>query len=132
MQYIAKLLEINPLVEEEAVLEINSQRLVVFIGYCPFEIIQERQYLVEISLTILNDFVISKIDSDEKGIEQIDDSFSYFIKGTLNVDTGLIDADILFEVDREFLYDYGYLHNQNVQIRVDRLTADFIECYDEP
>lgn len=126
MQYTAKLIELSPLIEEEAVLEINGQRLVAFINNCPFEIIQGGQYLVEMELAILDDFIISKIDSDEKGIEQIGDSFSYLIRGTLNIDTGTIDAGILFDVDREFLFDYGYLHNQNVQIRVDRLSVDFI------
>lgn len=126
MQYTAKLIELSPLIEEEAVLEINGQRLVVFINNCPFEIIQGGQYLVEMELAILDDFVISKIHSGEKAIEQIGDSFSYFIRGTLNIDNGNIDAGILFEVDSEFLFDYGYLHNQNVQIRVDRLSVDFI------
>lgn len=127
MQYTAKLIGLSPLIEEEAVLEINGQRLVAFINNCPFEIIQGGQYLVEMELAILDDFVISKIDSGEKGIEQIGDSFSHFIRGTLNIDTGNIDAGIIFEVDSEFLFDYGYLHNQNVQIRVDRLSVDFIE-----
>lgn len=126
MQYTVKLIELSPLIEEEAVLEINGQRLVAFINDCPFEIIQGGQYQVEMELAILDDFVISKIDSDEKGIEQIGDSFSYFIRGTLNINNGTIDAGILFEVDSEFLFDYGYLHNQNVQIRVDRLSVDFI------
>lgn len=126
MQYTAKIIELSPLIEEEAVLEINGQRLVAFINNCPFEINRGGQYLVEMELAILDDFVISKTDSDEKGIEQIGDSSSYFIIGTLNIDTGNIDAGILFEVDSEFLFDYGYLHNQNVQIRVDRLSVDFI------
>ncbi|MFS0592698.1 hypothetical protein AB1L05_14000 [Cytobacillus horneckiae] len=126
MQYTVKLIELSPLIEEKAELEINGQRVVAFINSCPFEINQRGQYLVEMELTIFDDLVISKIDSDEKGIEQIGDSFSYFIRGTLNIDTGNIDAGILFDVDSEFLFDYGYLHNQNVQIRVDRLSVDFI------
>ncbi|MEC1155451.1 hypothetical protein [Cytobacillus horneckiae] len=126
MQYTVKLIELSTLIEEKAELEINGQRVVAFINSCPFEINQRGQYLVEMELTIFDDLVISKIDSDEKGIEQIGDSFSYFIRGTLNIDTGNIDAGILFDVDSEFLFDYGYLHNQNVQIRVDRLSVDFI------
>lgn len=48
----------------------------------------------------------------------------------MNIDNSKIDAGgILFEVDREFLFDYGYLHNQYVQIQVDRLSVDFIGCY---
>ncbi|MGD6817985.1 hypothetical protein ACQCVE_13060 [Metabacillus sp. 113a] len=127
MEYTAKLIELSPLIEEEAVLEINGQRLVAFINHCPFEIIQGGQYQVEMELAILDDFVISKNGSDEKGIEQIGDSFSYSIRGTLNIDNGTIDAGILFKVDSELLFDYGYLHNQNVQILVDRLSVDFIE-----
>ncbi|MCD7034266.1 hypothetical protein LRR81_08470 [Metabacillus sp. GX 13764] len=126
MQYTAKLIELNPVIEEEAVLEINEQRLVTFINYCPFEIIQGGHYKVELELAILDDFVISKSNSEEKGIEQIGDSFSYFIKGTLNIDKGTIDAGILFEIDSEFLFDHGYLHEENVRIRVDRLSVDFI------
>jgi hypothetical protein len=126
MQYNAKLIEINPLIEEEAVLEIDGQRIVAFINNCPFEIIQGGQYLVEMELAILDDFIITKIHTSEKGIEQIGDSFSHFIRGTLDIDTGNIDAGIILEVDSEFLFDYGYLHNQNVQIRVDRLSVNFI------
>ncbi|WP_214824122.1 hypothetical protein [Exiguobacterium algae] len=126
MQYTAKIIEFSPLIEEEAVLEINGRRLVVFINHCPFKINQGGQYQVEINLAILDDFVISKNDSDTKGIEQIGDSFSYYIIGTLNIDNGTIDTGILFEIDGEFLFDYGYLHNQNVRIRVDRLSVNFI------
>ncbi|WP_042473880.1 hypothetical protein [Bacillus ndiopicus] len=128
MQCTAKLIELSPLIEEEAVLEINGQRLVAFINSCPFEIDKGEQYVIEIGLVILNDCVISKIGSYKKEIEQIEDGFSYFIRGTLNIDNCNIDAGgILFEIDKEFLFDYGYLHNQCVQIRVDRLSVNFIE-----
>jgi hypothetical protein len=126
MQYTAKLIELSPLIEEEALLEINGQRIVAFINNCPFEINKGEEYLIEIELATLDDFVISMTDSDEKGIEQIEDSFSHFIRGILNIDSGTIDAGILFEIDKEFLFDYGYLHNQYVQLRVDRLSVDFI------
>lgn len=130
MQFTAKLIGLSPIIEEEAVLEINGQRIVAFVNSCPFEINKGEQYLIEIELIILDNLLISKIDSDKKEIEQIEDSFSYFIRGILNIDNSKIDAGgILFEVDREFLFDYGYLHNQYVQIQVDRLSVDFIGCY---
>lgn len=126
MQYTSRLIELSQLIEEEAVLEINGQRIVAYINNCPFDIEIGEQYLIEIELAILDDFVISKTDSNEKGIKQIEDSFSHFIRGFLNIDSGTIDAGIIFEVDREFLFDYGYLNNQYVQIQVDRLSVDFI------
>ncbi|MFC5703913.1 hypothetical protein ACFPVX_21710 [Cohnella faecalis] len=128
MQYTTKLVELSPLIEEEAVLEIHGQRIVAFINNCPFEIDKGGQYLIEIELSILDDFIISQADSDGNGIKQIENGFSHFISGILNIDSGTIDVGtgILFEIDREFLFDYGYLHNQYVQIRVDRLSVDFI------
>ena len=126
MQYESRLIGLSSLIEEEAILDINGQKFVVFINNCPFEINLGGKYLIETELVILDDLTISKSDSEEKCIEQIEDSFAYSIRGILNVDSGTIDAGILFEVDRELLFDYGYLHNQYVQMRVDRLSVDFI------
>ncbi|TVX92502.1 hypothetical protein [Paenibacillus agilis] len=125
MEYHTKVIDISPIIEEEIILEINKERVVAFINYCPYEIRKGEQYTIELELTILDEFIIRHLDA-EKGVEQIEDGFAHLIRGMLDIDSATIDAGILFEIDREFLFDYGYLHNQNVQIRVDRITADFI------
>lgn len=114
------------LIEEEVTLEIDGMYFVGFANVCPFEISVGKQYLVDVELTILDEFIIEQLYTEQKEIEQIDDGFAYFIKGILDVDKGTIDVGIIFEVDREFLSDYGYLHNQFVQIKVDRISVEFI------
>ncbi|WP_036695897.1 hypothetical protein [Paenibacillus taiwanensis] len=117
----------SPIIEEEVRLEIDGIELVTFANVCPFELIVGDIYRIELDVTILDDFIIKKVDWEEYEIHQEDNSFAYTLQGKLDIDEGTLDAGgITFEIDSEFLMDYGYLHEQYVQIRVDRITVDFL------
>lgn len=126
IQYSAKIISISPLIEEEVTLEIHGLQIVAFVNVCPFELLVGELYQIDLDVTILDEFIIKLADLEERRIDQIDDSFAYTLQGKLDIDRELLDVGILFHIDSEFLMDCGYLHEQYVQIRVDRIRVDFL------
>jgi hypothetical protein len=126
LYYYAKVVELNPQIEEEVLLEIKEFRIFAFVNIYPFEINIGREYQIYLELTILDEISINKINYENKNIQQIDNTFSYCITGILDIDKATIDAGIILEIDRDFLFDYGYLHGHYVQLVVDRMTVEFI------
>lgn len=117
----------SPIIEEEVTLEIDGIDIVAFANVCPFELIVGEVYRIELDVTILDEFIIRQVDLEEYEIHQEENSFAYTLQGKLDIDEGTLDTGgITFEIDSEFLMDYGYLHGQYVQIRVDRITVDFL------
>lgn len=53
------------------------------------------------------------------------DSFSYSLYGILDVNNCILKSDIDFSIDKEELYDYGYLDGERVRIDVIRIDVDF-------
>ncbi|MBH5317210.1 hypothetical protein I6N90_05225 [Paenibacillus sp. GSMTC-2017] len=124
---MAKVVEMSPIIEEEVTLEIDGIEIVTFANLCPFELIVGEVYQIELDLTILDEFIIKKVDWEEYKIHQEGNGLSYTLQGKLDIDNRALDAGgITFEIDSEFLMDYGYLHEQYVQIRVNRITVDFL------
>jgi len=118
----------SPVIEEEVTLEINGIQLVTFANVVPFELIVGEAYEIELDVTILDDFIIKQVDLEEDLLQQESNSFAYILQGKLDIDEETLEVGgITFEIDSEFLMDYGYLHGKYVQIRVDRLTVDFLE-----
>ncbi len=127
IQYTAKVINMSPIIEEEVTLEINGIQIIAFANECPFELIVGEVYQIELDVTILDEFIIKQVNLEEYNIHQQNNSFAYTLQGKLDIDEGTLEVgSITFEIDSEFLMDYGYLHEQYVQIGVDRLTVDFL------
>ncbi|WP_019640492.1 hypothetical protein [Paenibacillus fonticola] len=117
----------SPVIEEEVTLEIDGIQIVAFANECLFGLIVGEVYQIELDVTILDEFIIKQVDLDEYKIHQENNSFAYSLQGKLDIDEGALEVGgITFEIDSEFLMEYGYLHEQYVQIRVDRFTVDFL------
>lgn len=74
---------------------------------------------------LYDDLEISEIDFNKTAMERMGDSFSYSLYGILDVDNSILKSAIDFAIDREELYDYGYLHGKMVRIDVGRIDIDF-------
>ncbi|HEY9060264.1 MAG TPA: hypothetical protein VIO64_07155 [Pseudobacteroides sp.] len=122
MIYTATLKKIDSTIEGEIVLEVNGIELTGFVSYFPHKIEENKQYQVSIGFAILDDVEIKEI-FDEKGFERINDSLSYYVKGLLKQD-GTLDAGII--INDENLFDYADLHGKYIQIKVDRLSVEFV------
>jgi hypothetical protein len=124
--YQAKVVGLDPQIEEAVLVEINGSRVLAFANIMPFEVYIGNEYKVHLELKILDEISINKVNYEEKNIKQIDNSFTHSICGILDIDKAIIDAGIELEIDKEFLFDYGYLHEQYVQLLVDRVAIEFI------
>jgi hypothetical protein len=124
--YQAKVVGLDPQIEEAVLVEINGSRVLAFANIMPFEVYIGNEYKVHLELKILDEISINKVNYEEKNIKQIDNSFTHSICGILDIDKAIIDAGIELEIDKEFLFEYGYLHEQYVQLLVDRVAIEFI------
>ncbi|MCY7855124.1 hypothetical protein MOB44_00360 [Bacillus sonorensis] len=72
---------------EEVIIEINGIELIVFMPFgISFEPEKSKQYRILISLVVLDDLEVQEEKDGESGFFRIDDSFSYIIKGILNLE----------------------------------------------
>lgn len=127
IQYTAKVINMSPIIEEEVTLEINGIQIIAFANEFPVELIVGELYLVELDVIIFDEIIIKQVNMEEFKIQQENNSFAYTLQGKLDIDEGTLEvSSITFEIDSEFLMDYGYLHEQFVQIRVDRFTVNFL------
>ncbi len=63
------------------------------------------------------------------GIEGRDKTFKYSLFGTLDIAGGVLRSVIDFDIDKEELFDYGYLDGLQVKINVLRIDFDFKSMY---
>lgn len=68
--------------------------------------------------------MIREIQEEKKEIERISLGYEYYIRGLLHEDT--IDAGVVFTDEDEYFSDYPELVDKNVEIRVDRISIEFL------
>ena len=79
---------------------------------------------VNVEIEFFGDLIIKKNGIQEKKI-LYNGAYSYVICGILDVDDGLIKSEINFSIDRYYLYEYGYLDKEYVEIIVPRVDFYF-------
>ena len=52
-------------------------------------------------------------------------TYSYSIFGVLDIDNSIISSTLDFSIDRECLYEYGFLDGKYVEVKVSRLDFYF-------
>ncbi|MBY0185053.1 hypothetical protein K3L72_16695 [Bacillus altitudinis] len=124
MIYECLIKRLNPLIEEEATIEINGVELTGFISICPYEIKVGKSYQVAIGFTILDELIIHEILEEKKEIERIGSGYDYYLSGLLHA--GKIDAGLVFTDDDEYFADFLKLKDKPVEIKVDRISLEFI------
>lgn len=79
---------------------------------------------VEVNIQLYDDLEISESNINKNTIIRKDNTFSYSIYGILDVDNCLLKSVINFEIDKECLFDYGYLDGKMVKVDVIRIDID--------
>lgn len=102
----------------------DNTELLGFVGYCPYPIEVGKTYPIKLGITVLDDLDIKRVSTPSKGFTRCNNSFSYQIRGIL-LDRGILDAGIIIE--DEVFFNYSFLFNQYVEIRVDRLNVEFVK-----
>lgn len=120
--YNAKVLGLNPDIEEEVTLEVNGIELTCFAGMCPYELNIGQEYPVTFEML---DFELTEQESaEETSTTRVDSTYAYKLLGRLN--GGTIDAGI--KIWDDFLEsDYAYLDGQFICLCVERLDVEFLD-----
>lgn len=120
--YNAKVLGLNPDIEEEVTLEVNGIELTCFAGMCPYELNIGQEYPVTFEML---DFELTKQESaEETSTTRVDSTYAYKLLGRLN--GGTIDAGL--KICDDFLEsDYAYLDGQFICLCVERLDVEFLD-----
>ena len=124
MVYTALVKRLDPQIEEEVTIEIEGIEFTGFAFICPYKIEVGKSYPVSIGFTILNELMIHEIQGEKKEIERISLDYEYYIRGLLHEDT--IDAGLVFTDDDEYFSDYPELMDKLVEIKVDRISIEFL------
>lgn len=124
MNYMALVKGLDPQIEEEVTLEIEGVELTGFAIVCPYEIELGKSYPVSIGFTILDELIIREIKENRKELERIGLGYEYYIRGFLQEDS--IDAGIVLIDEDEYFLDFPQLIEKNVEMKVDRISIDFL------
>ena len=124
MVYTALVKRLDPQIEEEVKIEIEGIEFTGFAFICPYKIELGKSYPVSIGFTILNELMIRQIQGEKKEIERIGLGYEYYIRGLLHEDK--IDAGLIFTDDDEYFSDYPELIDKFTEIKVDRISIEFL------
>lgn len=124
MIYKAFVKGLDPHIEEEVTLEIEGIEFTGFSSVCPYEIEEGKKYPVLVSFTILDELVIRENKEKTKELERIGLGYQYYIRGILQEDS--IDAGIVLTDEDEYFSEYPYLIGEHVEIKVDRISVEFL------
>lgn len=125
MRYNALVKAIDPIIEEEITLEINGVEVVAFVTICPYQIEVGQRYPVIVGFTILDGLEIHEINGKCKGLERIESSYQYIVRGLLSEES--IDAGIIISDEDEYFEDHRYLNGKHVEMKVDRISVEFLK-----
>ncbi|MEC1290304.1 hypothetical protein [Bacillus mojavensis] len=124
MIYRALVKKLDPHIEEEVILEIEGIEFTGFSSVCPYEIEVGKKYPVLVGFTILDELVIRESIEKTKELERIGLGYQYYIRGVLQEDS--IDAGIVLTDEDEYFSEYPYLIGEHVEIKVDRISVEFL------
>jgi hypothetical protein len=124
MKYYAKIISLNDDIEEKVILSLGEKEICCFINSAPYALIEKNIYLVELSLSFLDEELISEVDCKIMSFTRIDESFSYeiigFLSGNQLITDGVIFQDDIFQ--EEFLF----LDSKYVILKPDRISVSFL------
>jgi len=119
MKYNCVIKEIED--DEEVTIQIGGVTITGFVNMGISIPIDEE---VEVEIELYDDIEIEEVNIYEKSILS-KGTYSYSIFGILDVDNGIISSILDFTIDRECLYEYGFLDGKYVEVKVGRLDLCF-------
>jgi|RhiMetStandDraft_4_1073278.scaffolds.fasta_scaffold64464_2 hypothetical protein len=121
-KYVALVVSIDEVVEEEVVLLIGDVQAKCFVNYCSSKIEVGKQYEIELEMMLPDKGFVIAAEEKSRAIEMIGGGFSCVLSGYLNgsVFRSFVDFD-----DQGIHYDYPELNEQYVKIAVDRIDVSF-------
>ena len=114
--------EIINIVDDEVTVRIGY---IYITGFVNCGIIKEIGQKATVEILLYDDLEITECDEKKISIERKNQSFAYSLFGTLDIAKGILKSVINFEIDKEELFNYGYLDGKQVQVDVLRIDLDF-------
>lgn len=119
MKYNCVIKEIED--DEEVTIQIGNITITGFVNMGINMSIDEE---TEVEIELYDDIEIEETNIHEKSILS-KGTYSYSIFGVLDIDSGIISSILDFDIDRECLYEYGFLDGKYVEVKVRRLDFYF-------
>ena len=76
-------------------------------------------------IELYDDLEMQEIVENKKELYRIGNSYSYYIRGILDVDALKIHSILDIDLEKEDIYDYAYLDGKYIEIKVQRLNINF-------
>ncbi|WP_010247301.1 hypothetical protein [Acetivibrio cellulolyticus] len=126
MKYLVTIEGFDNLIEEEIIINIDGQQLRCFMPYgSSIQLEIGKQYHINLEADIYGELEIKEVGKSVKEIKCINQTFAYYISGILDIDNSKIESTIDIYLEKEFLYDYGFLDDKYVEFKVDRFNVEF-------
>lgn len=124
-KYIAKVIRLNPEVEEEVTVDINGIEVTCFAGLCPYAIEVNKEYPVMFEFL---DYELieegSDVEHENPYIKRLGKGYSYELGGWLSGDV----IDFGIKIQEELLgIDHAYLDGKYIRLLIDRLDIEFMD-----
>lgn len=114
-------------IEEAIELEIAGIRIVAFtMSPNRFIVNEGESYLVELTLNEYCNMEIKVARHSIKEVLQLD-GFLYRLTGLYDADKHTIDVGFMIDLNEWDMFDYGYLHNQYIQMEIGRFDVDILQ-----
>ena len=114
-------------IEEAIELEIAGIRIVAFtMSPNRFIVNEGESYLVELTLNEYCNMEIKVARHSIKEELQLD-GFLYRLTGLYDADKHTIDVGFMIDLNEWDMFDYGYLHNQYIQMEIGRFDVDILQ-----
>lgn len=125
MTHIAKVLDVDELIEEKIFMEIAGVELFCFAHICPYPLKQGGIYRVRLQANFFEEALFTECDEGEA--EEISFSgigFSYSIAGRIS--SGVLTASGISFRHEYHLSDLGYPDGKLISVTIDRLDVEFL------
>lgn len=127
MIYKAFLDSVDENIEEEINLVINNIKFTGFINILPYELKVGLSYNVYTSFFTLDDVVPKELVEPTKEIIKVEkDRYPYILRGLLK-ENGNLDVGFEINDDDDILKEYKYLYNKYIEIKIDRISVNFLD-----
>lgn len=107
--------------DDEVTIQIGD---VIITGFVNMGIDSPIDKKAQVDIEFYDDIELEESNVKEKCIISTG-TFAYSIFGVLDVDNGIIKSALDFEIDSEYLFDYGFLDGKYVELKVIRLDFSF-------
>jgi hypothetical protein len=124
MIYDSKIIQLYDEDEREVVLHVEGVLLTCFVGICPYMIIADKTYPIELHLWAEDGIAVVEVsEKTPDSFTRVGSGFSYTLTGILS--NGCLRVGPLIFEDVALITDFQFLDGKKVTVTVDRITAEF-------